>query len=214
MAGQPHDMKQIAYDTWRGCGQNLVETERRLKAEHNFKVTRQTLAAWRDEYDWAGRAARAEAEGVKTEEICTEKGIMAIMSRQVQRYTDYFEQLPPGKMDNQAGFAFASLCNSLLTNLRKGTAPSVSSAPAEILRKIETPEQAIAALGEAVQAKINLALADPAALDLKGIKDMKQALDLLANMQAEHAPASAPSEKPKELSEDARRAIREIYGLK
>lgn len=211
MAGQPHDMKQIAYDAWRGCGQNLVETARALKRDHNFTVTRQTLASWRDEYDWEGRAARAEAEAGKTEDICTEKGIMAIMSRQVQRYTDYFEQLPPGKMDNQAGFAFASLCNSLLTNLRKGSRPAGASAPAD-LRQITTPAEAIAALGEAVQAKINLALADPAALDLKGIKDMKQALDLLACMQAEYAPAS--SEKPKELSEDARRVIREIYGLK
>ncbi len=38
---------ELAYETWRSCGQNMVETVRALAKDNGFDVTRQTLAAWR-----------------------------------------------------------------------------------------------------------------------------------------------------------------------
>ena len=113
---QPHDMKQIAYDTWRGCGQNLVETERRLKAEHNFKVTRQTLASWRDEYDWEGRAARAEAEEKTIAESAdiSDNALLASLLKQKANYERYFETLPANRIDNQAVYAYSNLLKKIV----------------------------------------------------------------------------------------------------
>lgn len=113
---QPHDMKQLAYDAWRLCGQNLVETARTLKREHDFTVTRQTLASWRKEYDWEGRAARAEAEENRLDEAAdiSDAALLAALLKQKKNYEDYFSTLPAGRIDNQAVYAYSNLLKKIV----------------------------------------------------------------------------------------------------
>lgn len=54
-------------------------------------------------------------------------------------------------------------------------------------REIRTPEDAVNALQEAVQQKVNLMLTRPEELSFSAIKDMKKALELLEDMKAFHA---------------------------
>lgn len=124
---QPHDMKQIAYDAWRLCGQNLVETARALKRDHSFKVTRQTLASWRDEYDWEGRAARAEAEENRLAEAAdiSDAAIMNALLKQKKNYEDYFSTLPAGRIDNQAVYAYSNLLKKIVDIRPRDDGPAV-----------------------------------------------------------------------------------------
>ena len=111
-----HDMKQIAYDTWRRCGHNLVDTVRVLKSENNFTVTRQTLASWRDEYDWEARAARAEAEEKSLSESTdiSDNALLNSLLKQKANYERYFETLPAGRIDNQAVYAYSNLLKKIV----------------------------------------------------------------------------------------------------
>lgn len=113
---QPHDMKQIAYDAWRLCGQNIVETARTLKREHGFTVTRQTLASWRKEYDWEGRAARAEAEENRLGDSAdiSDTALLNALLKQKKNYEDYFSTLPRGRIDNQAVYAYSNLLKKIV----------------------------------------------------------------------------------------------------
>ncbi len=87
--------------------------------------------------------------------------------------------------------------------------------PGEILREIATPADAIAALQEAVQGKINIMLSRPGEISLGAIKDMKQALGLLKDMQKEYFPEEAGRPAKKQLTPDTLKRIREeVYGLK
>jgi len=81
--------------------------------------------------------------------------------------------------------------------------PGVSEA-----REIRTPEDAIEALQEAVEHRLNVMLSQPGALTLSAIKDMKKALELIDEMKARYR---EPEVRKRGLSdetvEDIRRRI-------
>jgi len=51
-------------------------------------------------------------------------------------------------------------------------------------RRIETPEDAVNALQEVIEGKINLMLSQPGAISLNNVKDLKNALELVDEMRA------------------------------
>ncbi len=117
---QPHDMKILAYDIWRTCGQNLSECERLLKREHNFKVSRQTLTEWKEKYNWEDRAARADAEKIRQEEDISDGALLSALLGQKKKYEAYFENLPMGSIDNQAVYAYSNLLKKIVDIRPKG----------------------------------------------------------------------------------------------
>ena len=95
------------------------------------------------------------------------------------------EALIAGK-DAQTGFAVASLERLAMDQAEAARAGRVveQQLTAE-RREINTPEDAAAALKEAVEAKLARLLADPSAVDLRAIKDVKEALGLAQQLTPE-----------------------------
>lgn len=116
------ELREIAYRLWCECGQNVAETARRLTSdEYGFVVSRQTLQAWKSEYDWEGRAARAEAEALSLKEETSPDSLIADLMTQKKRYDTYLNSLPVGKIDTQAIYAYNGLLKTIV-DIQKKTA--------------------------------------------------------------------------------------------
>ncbi|MCP4576446.1 MAG: hypothetical protein GY846_09215 [Deltaproteobacteria bacterium] len=78
--------------------------------------------------------------------------------------------------------------------------------------EINTPQEAVHALGEAMERKINLMMHGN--IDLAGVKQVHQCLELLEKMKARYAPEDNASAKKGGLSEAAANNIRaKIMGI-
>lgn len=78
---------------------------------------------------------------------------------------------------------------------------------------IRTPADAVSALQSAVERKVQRMLVQPDSLNLAGLKELQQMLDLTATMKAKIAPEAAAAEGERILGEDAIKAIREQLKL-
>jgi len=77
------------------------------------------------------------------------------------------------------------------------------------VRDIRTPEDAVSALEDAIQSRLNAMLSRPETVSLAGVRDMKKALDLCRDLKA-----AAPDEKKRGLSDDVVEDIkRRILGI-
>nr|BDD47310.1 hypothetical protein 13 [bacterium] len=85
-------------------------------------------------------------------------------------------------LDPQKIYAFAALERAM-----QGKESAVAEAMADGENiNISTPQEAIAALQEAINLKLNKMLSQPDALSFAGIKEMKQALELVEGMKAKY----------------------------
>ena len=84
--------------------------------------------------------------------------------------------------------------------------------PSEITREIRTPEQAITALQEAAEARLNLLLSRPGELSLAALKDVQKVLTLIDELKSKYAPQEAGRAKT-DLDDETKQRIRDIYGL-
>jgi transposase-like protein len=112
--------RELAYQTWRDNGHNLVATVRCLAKKHGYTISRQSLGKWRREYDWDGRAAREELEAKERTEATSDASILNSLVSQKKKYETYFEGLNPGVVDNQAVYGYNSVLKTLL-DVRKET---------------------------------------------------------------------------------------------
>jgi hypothetical protein len=84
--------------------------------------------------------------------------------------------------------------------------------PVEITREINTPAEAVAALEQAVELKLNIMLTQPGKISLAGIKEVKQCLELVEKMKAkEQAGQDLSSGERRQVIDEA---IETIYGVK
>ena len=99
-------------------------------------------------------------------------------------------------LDPQKIYAFAALerASALSAHGAEGMAQGDDYDPAQ---EIKTPQEAIAALQEAISRKLSLMLSKPDAISLSGIKDMKKAMELVEQMRTKHEEESR-SEKDKD----------------
>ena len=98
--------RDLAFRVWRASGQNLTETERRLRHEHDLrKLTRQRLYDWAAADGWQDRAARMQVEEERAElaKMLGRETILADLLKQKRSYEQYLDSLPKGKLDNAAG---------------------------------------------------------------------------------------------------------------
>ncbi len=203
----------LAYETWLACGQNLVKTASALSREHGFDVTRQTLSSWRDTYDWEGRAARAENEAREQRSAISDDALIGSLLNQKKAYEDYFNSLPKGKVDIQATYGYNCILRTIIEikqadeqRRRAGNAPV---APGE-QRAIKTPAEAVDALQEAIERKINVMLANPDTISLRPLQEMEKALAMIEKMRTAYAPEK---EGKSSTDEDRQRLVEEVDRL-
>lgn len=120
----PPAYKELAYETWRTCGQNVSETVRRLKADHAYEISRQSIHAWIERYGWRERAAMAEAAAADMADATSDEAILNVLLAQKKKYEAYFSTLPVGQIDNQAVYGFNSILKTIC-ELRPAKAAAV-----------------------------------------------------------------------------------------
>jgi hypothetical protein len=178
--------RETAYTVWKACGQNMSRAVKKLSSAHGIDVTRQTLAAWRDGFDWTARAARSEAEVERLASGASDESLMGLLLAQKEKYRRYLEGLAPGRIDNQATYALNHIVKTIMDIRKKGDSGAVSAEtlPGE-LRPITTAAEAVEALREAVELKLNRMLSGDG-VDLSAVRDLQKALELIETMRARH----------------------------
>ncbi len=110
----PEKSKENAYQAFIKCGQNLTDAVKELKKQ-GYKITRQTLSAWKSKYDWQGRAARVDAEERRSNEALSDYSLLKPLLAQLPKYEEYFNTLALGKIDNQAVYARNSIIKTIFS---------------------------------------------------------------------------------------------------
>lgn len=128
----------------------------------------QTIKQWSVKYEWGAKRDeyREAIGGIKRNTAILRKKLIAKAL---------------SSLDPQDVYAV-----SRLEAMAKGQKTEDRGQGSEV-RKIETPEDAVAALQEAIEIRINGMLTRPDAISLKGIKEMKEALKLVEQMKAKQA---------------------------
>jgi hypothetical protein len=128
MGHVPVETRELAYQTWRECGQNLSETHRKMNGELGYVISRQSLHEWKTRYDWEGRAARAEAEEKHLAEATSDEALLVVLLKQKKKYEEYFDSLELGKIDNQAVYGYNSILKTIVDIRPKGEAAEIDRA--------------------------------------------------------------------------------------
>ncbi len=151
-----------------------------------------TLKRWSDKYGW-----RAKREELARLESDIRFNTLKARARMIAKVIDKGEALD--------AFAVAKL-ETMVVDQERFKAEQHRDKPAPPV-KFDSPAQAAELLEAALEKKLGALLAAPATIDLKIIKDLRQALDLLADMRRQSAESDAPA---KGLSPDADARIRSV----
>ncbi len=170
-------------------------------------VATSTLKRWADKYQW--RERREELAQVESEiRFKTVLGRKSILERLLTA--------EDGKEASQVAFAVASLESLALKQAELAAAGKIPTFAEPSSRPhIGTRAEAVAALRQAIENKVGMALADPGKINAATIKDVSQCLDLLANLES-----SLPKPDTEEtdqtsggLSKDVAAALEKVLGL-
>lgn len=147
----------------------------RMEAE-GTPVAVSSLKRWGDKYGW-----RVKREELAQAAADIRADTLLARSKMLKKLID--------AQDAQTSFAVASLESLAMKQAEAARAGKMMEAARSFeLREIRTQEDAVDALQEAVELKLNRLLADPASLDFKAVSDIRKALTLVAEMKAQHAP--------------------------
>jgi hypothetical protein len=121
----PVETKELAYATWKACGQNLSEAHRKLNGDLGYVISRQSLHEWKTRYDWEGRAARSEAEEKHLKDATSDEALLAVLLKQKKKYEAYFDAQPVGTVDNQAVYGYNSILKTVVNIRPRGEAADI-----------------------------------------------------------------------------------------
>ncbi|MBA3009464.1 MAG: hypothetical protein KKF12_17585 [Proteobacteria bacterium] len=118
-----------------------------------------------------------------------------------------------GSGDPQSVYAFAAIEKAVAAGKRPVDAAPVSNP--ERLKNINTPSDAVAALQEVVELKLNKMLSQPDTLQLSQVRELKQTMELIDQMKAKYNPdAGGDTKVDGGLSDEAADMIRrQILGV-
>lgn len=210
--------RELAYRVWCENGQHIKKTVAALNKDHNFDITRQSLSNWRDEYGWESRAARAEAAERARDLAISDSVILDSLIEQKMRYDEYFKTLKPGQIDNTAVYGLRGVITTIedikdKIAARRREGEKTGQAGISVGRVIKTPQDAVLALEEAIQNKLNIMLAQPDSVSLKSVNELQKALNMLDQMKAQYNPEEKAT-KGKGLSDAAADELRrKILGI-
>lgn len=149
-------------------------------------VSATTLKSWGQKYAWARRREEiAQAE--------SEIRVNIIKGR--QKALEQLLATTDAKEAASMAFAVSSLESLALKRQELATAGKIPHAANLARRKIVTRADAVAALREAVERKLGMALADPEKISTATVQDIKRCLDLVAELET-----SLPKESEAEES--------------
>ena len=116
--------------------------------------------------------------------------------------------------DAQKAYAFASLVSSgktldLEARERSQGAPPL---PEQTLSSGSQPVDMVEALGQAINMKIGVMLAQPGAINLTAIKELQQAMELLEKIKSKNT-AAGGQEGQAMTPEELQAEIRKVYGV-
>ncbi len=154
-------------------------------------VSPTTLKAWGQRYDWSRK--RADIAQAESE-------IRVNLVRGRHKALEQLLTAADAKAAAPMAFAVSSLESLALKQQELAAAGKIPSAAPPARRKIGTRAEAIAALREAVERKLGLALADPDKISTATVQDVKRCLELVAELEA-----SLPKEN--EAEESRRRGL-------
>lgn len=165
-------------------------------------VAASTLKRWAETYGWKGKReeiAKAEADIRADTVLARSQMLKALIETR----------------DPQTGFAVAGLESLALKQAeaaRLGRQLENAAVPRQ-LREIKTEADAVAALEEALAIRMSQMLSDPSLVDLKTVRELRQAVEMVRGMRAEAlAPTGA---RKKGVSLEATEAVRrKILGVK
>lgn len=117
-----NEIREQAFLFWYDT-RNDSEVVRLLK-NRGYNITRTTIATWRVKLDWNTRASNIDAKKQAAQDttISFEETLLQDLQKQKERYDVYFDNLPAGKVDNQAMYVYNQLCEKLI-NLRNKINP-------------------------------------------------------------------------------------------
>lgn len=117
-----NEIKEQAFLFWYDT-RNDSEVVRLLKAA-GYNITRATISSWREKYDWETRAESIDIKKQAAQDVSIsfEESLLLDLQKQKERYDVYFDNLPAGKVDNQAMYVYNQLCEKLI-NLRNKINP-------------------------------------------------------------------------------------------
>jgi transposase-like protein len=92
--------------------------------------------------------------------------------------------------------------------------PSPPTAPAGDLPVIKTPQDAVCALEELVNRKLNLLATQPGLLNFQAVKDVKQTLALIDELKGKYRPDEQTGQAPGLSDEAADEIRRQFLGIK
>ena len=117
-----NEIKEQAFLFWYDT-RNDSEVVRLLK-NRGYNITRTTIATWREKYGWETRAESIDAKKQAAQDVSIsfEETLLQDLQKQKERYDVYFDNLPAGKVDNQAMYVYNQLCEKLI-NLRNKINP-------------------------------------------------------------------------------------------
>jgi len=162
-------------------------------------VSASTLKRWSEKYGWRDkRAELAQAEADLKADTILARSVM--LKKLIQ------------SKDAQTGFAVASLESLAMRQAEAAKAGQLLETAAQgKLREIRTPEEAVAALEEAVELKLNRLLQSLEDLDFRAVQDVAKAMELVAGMKPK---ADEKRDGPKGSSAELNRKIEELLGYK
>ncbi len=89
----------------------------RLLSNAGYSITRTTIASWREKYGWETRAESIDIKKQTAQDVSIsfEESLLLDLQKQKERYDVYFDNLPAGKVDNQAMYVYNQLCEKLIS---------------------------------------------------------------------------------------------------
>lgn len=151
-------------------------------------VSATTLKRWADKYRW--RERRDEIAQVESDiRFNTILGRKAILEKLLAA--------EDGKEASQVAFAVASLESLALKQAELAASGKIPVAGEVECPKINTREEAVRVLRQAVERKVGMALTDPQKISAETIQDIKRCLDLVAELEAALPKESAAEEARK-----------------
>lgn len=151
-------------------------------------VSATTLKRWADKYRW--RERRDEIAQVESDiRFNTILGRKAILEKLLAA--------EGGKEASQVAFAVASLESLALKQAELAASGKIPVAGEVECPKINTREEAVRVLRQAVERKVGMALTDPQKISAETIQDIKRCLDLVAELEAALPKESAAEEARK-----------------
>ena len=112
-------------------------------------------------------------------------------------------------LDPQDVYAISSL-ESTVVKVQQAAGSDIPAQSSKEKRTIKTPQDAVDALGDVVEARINGMLTKPGAINLSAIKEMKQSLELIEKMKAKYKPEITEKETTKGLSDEVAQDIQKM----